>query len=110
MNEIKQSLETYKAIKEDYAAIFARRAKGTQVSELELEDFIGRIKDAWPQMYAREQRTDLREMTIIITNLIDYMQTSRGKTPFKGVDFSLWNILHPNPAIVTLDMMEEATV
>ena len=108
MNEFKQSLETYKAIKEDYKKIFYRKSKGEQVSELELEDFIERIKRVQPLMYAGEQRKDLKEITIVINNLIDYMQIKRGKKPFQGVDFSLWSIMNPKQAIVNIEMLEEA--
>ena len=110
MNELeifKQSLETYKAIKEDYKKIFYRKSKGEQVSELELGDFIERIKRVQPLMYAGEQRKDLKEITIVINNLIDYMQIKRGKRPFQGVDFSLWDVLNPRGSIVTVEMLEQ---
>ena len=85
--EFKKSIETYNAIKESYGAIWTSKAKGKQTSELELSDFIGRIKDAWPLMFAQEQRRELRGMVIVVNNLIDYMQTVRGKQLFRGMDF-----------------------
>lgn len=108
MNEFKQSIETYNAIKESYGAIWTSKAKGKQTSELELSDFIGRIKDAWPLMFAQEQRRELRGMVIVVNNLIDYMQTVRGKQLFRGMDFSLQDVLNPKPTLMTLEMLEEA--